>query len=155
VIGAAPIRIELNGARPPLGLEPKSPPAHARWEEQAPWLHDGMAARVWQRGRIRVLSTLALFEFRGQPRWQWHVSVSSAGHRPTDDQVDRALRDFKMAFAEEDNHSPGVARHFFLGCFPTPEEVATGTQCECKETEEVVVEPDGYTWSRERGEAKP
>ncbi len=49
--------------------------------------------------------------------------------------------------AEEDNHEPGNARHFFV-----PVDKAKRGICECKTTEEVHVEPNGHTWTNPRPE---
>lgn len=65
-----------------------------------------------------------------------------------DDSIARVLKDFDMVGAEEDNHENGRARHFWRMCEREPGEVVG--ECECKETEEIVVEPDGHTWSRTR-----
>lgn len=74
-----------------------------------------------------------------------HVSVSDGGHRASDDVIRGVLADFSLEGAEEDNHSPGLARHFWLD-----EGRRVQPDCECKRTEETVVEPDGYRWQRER-----
>lgn len=82
---------------------------------------------------------------------QWLVSVSllnvrdpaSRVHgRPDDEHVARVVAGFAMPAFDEDNHHPGVARH--LWC---PHDEAARLACECKVTETVVVEPDGYTWT--------
>jgi hypothetical protein len=39
----------------------------------------------------------------------------------------------------------GMARHFWLD-----EGATVQPECECKRTEETIVEPDGYRWQRER-----
>lgn len=74
------------------------------------------------------------------------LSISDKGWRPSDDVCRAALADFGLEGAEEDNHSPGRARHFWLD-----EGRTVQPDCECKATEETVVEPDGYRWQRERG----
>lgn len=91
----------------------------------------------------------------------WHVSISRFTQRgaryvpehATDDDVAHALDAFRMTGAEEDNHvrvdgRAAVARHFWREVDPSKR-----TECQCKETEEVVVEPDGYTYTRPRGGA--
>lgn len=55
----------------------------------------------------------------------------------------RALRAFGLVGAEEDNHSPGSARHFFQ-----PVDPAYRGVCECKATEVQMADPDGYRWSQ-------
>lgn len=104
-----------------------------------------LAASRWKRGSVLAISTLDLAELPGgggEAGPTWHLSVSRAGKRPRPRDVDKALRDFDMREAEEDNHHPGVARHFFL-----PVDPAFRGVCECKTTEDVIVEPDGYTWT--------
>jgi hypothetical protein len=73
---------------------------------------------------------------------QWHVSISKQGARPDADTVARVLRDFDLEGAEEDNHHPGVARHFWMPVDPTRR-----VDCECKSDETVVTEADGYQWT--------
>jgi hypothetical protein len=101
---------------------------------------------VWLRGRFRViseLSTLELPQGGGAVGPTWHVSIARHGRRrASDEEVRRILGDFGMREAEEDNHEPGVARHFFL-----PLDPAFRGICECKEADRVVVERDGHRWS--------
>lgn len=80
---------------------------------------------------------------------EWHVSVSKSGGRCTPEEAALACRDFGIAGAEEDNHTSGLARHFWMAVDP-----AKRTDCECKETEETIVEGD-YAWQREREESTP
>lgn len=75
------------------------------------------------------------------------VSISDNGHRPSNDVIRSVLADFGLEGAEEDNHLPGVARHFWLD-----EGRDVQPECECKKTEETIVEPDGYCWQRARGD---
>jgi hypothetical protein len=51
-----------------------------------------------------------------------------------------------MEGSEEDNHHPGIARHFWMVVDP-----ARRVDCECKVGETVVKEPDGYKWSNDPG----
>lgn len=100
---------------------------------------------VWGRGPLRVISSVGMMELPdggGEQGPTWLISVSSGGTRATDREARRALRDFGMAGAEEDNHTPGIARAFFLVVDP-----ARRVDCECKTTETVIVEEDGYRWS--------
>lgn len=102
-------------------------------------------ATAWRCGPITVLSELAnakLPDGSGQSGLQWLVSVSFNGKRPKDNHVRKALRAFSMVGAEEDNHHPGIARHFWRVCDPSKR-----VSCECKETELIQVEPDGYRWT--------
>jgi len=100
---------------------------------------------TWFNGRVRVISSLTTAEApdgSGEAIPQWHISVTECGKRPSGRVVRRALRAFGMADAEEDNHHPGNARHFFK-----PVDSKRRISCECKTTEMVVKEPDGYTWT--------
>ncbi len=103
-----------------------------------------VTASGWQSGLVRVISALELAELpdRSGVGPQWHVSISRAGKRPKPTDVRRALRAFGMVGAEEDNHHPGNARHFWLVVDP-----AHRVDCECKEDEITIVEPDGYKWT--------
>jgi hypothetical protein len=116
------------------------------WKE-VPGLDQGSA---WQRGRVRVISTLDLAEMPDGNGTgpQWHISISDRGARPDDTLVRRALTSFDMLGAEEDNHHPGNARHFFM-----PVDPSRRVDCQCKETEETIVEPDGYRWTNPRPES--
>lgn len=76
---------------------------------------------------------------------QWLVSVSRHGRgrdRPDDAQVRRVVDAFALPAFDEDNHHPGVARH--LWC---PVDERYRSACECKVTEIVVTDPDGYRWT--------
>jgi len=105
--------------------------------------------QAWRRGRFLALSTLDEMELpdgSGRTGPTWLVSISRRGtRRPTDEECRRVLSAFGLAGAAEDNHENGIARKFWM-----PVDPAERRACECKETEEQVVEPDGYTWSRKR-----
>jgi hypothetical protein len=80
---------------------------------------------------------------------QWLVSVSRSGRRevrPSDDDVRRVVEGFAMPAFDEDNHHPGVARHLFC---PVAERHRSA--CECKLTERLVTEVDGYQWTTDDG----
>lgn len=103
---------------------------------------------AWSNGRIGVLSALEDAELpdRSGRGPQWHVSVSQFGSgRATDDECAEVLSDFGLLGAEEDNHHPGVARHFWM-----PVDPVHRVDCECKADEVIVVEPDGYQWTNPR-----
>lgn len=98
---------------------------------------------VWQSGAVRVISELCNAELPGGGVGPtWHMSVTRLGKRPRPRDVEKALEAFDMLDAEEDNHHPGNARHFFL-----PVDPAARGICECKTTEDTIVDPDGYTWT--------
>jgi len=102
------------------------------------WLCDGLVACSSRAPLPDKRSGLYLPTFQ--------VSVSFNGARPNDEQVRSALADFGIEGAEEDNHSPGIARHFWL----VDDGRARQPECECKTTEARVVEPDGYVWQKDR-----
>lgn len=80
---------------------------------------------------------------------QWLVSVSLAGRgrdRPGDADVARVVEAFAMPAFDEDNHHPGLARH--LWC---PVEEQYRNACECKLTEVIVTDVDGYRWTDQDG----
>lgn len=99
---------------------------------------------VWESGPIRVISSLDIAKLpkSGGLGAQWHISVTADGDkRPKPHHVRRALRAFGVVDAEEDNHHPGKARHFWL-----PLTVSERVDCECKTDEVTVTEADGYAW---------
>jgi hypothetical protein len=103
---------------------------------------------VWaSRAGLHVISALEVASYPdGQGEGpQWHVSVSKGGKRPKDKELRAALRAFGMVGAEEDNHHPGVARHLWL-----PVDPSRRVDCECKEEEALITEPDGYKWTNPR-----
>jgi|SRR6185295_17447629 len=110
---------------------------------------------AWRRGRAYVQSSLICSEFRGEWKWQYVVSISRWGRqeseRADDEMVRQVLRDFGIPDAEEDNHKSGVSRCFFRICDYPP---GTTSVCECKTDETVIVEPDGYTFSRPKDPAQ-
>ena len=109
-----------------------------------------LASSVWQSGPIRVCTALEQAEYPDGDGAgpQWHISITTMGKRPKPNHVRRALRAFDLVGAEEDNHEPGNARHFWL-----PVDPAHRVDCQCKEDEEVIVDPDGYTWTNPRPES--
>lgn len=129
----------------PDGLAAKRPPAWASWNDLGPRpLPGDPFVHAWARGRIVVFSTLAWTIFLGEEMWHFMISVSARGKYANDDEVQRALRDFDMLPADEDNHESGAGiRKWFLPCSWKPGEPSV---CECKATEQTIVEPTGYRW---------
>lgn len=109
-----------------------------------------ISASRWRSGPILVLSALEHAEYpdgNGSGP-QWHISISAMGKRPKDHHTRRALRAFGMVGTEEDNHHPGVARHYWL-----PVDPAHRVDCQCKTDEDVIVDPDGYEWTNPKPES--
>lgn len=103
---------------------------------------------VWYRSGVMVVSALEMADApdgRGDMIPQWHISIAGNRRRSTDVEVRQTLVCFGMMDAEEDNHHPGVARHFWLTVDP-----ARRVDCECKTTEETIVEMDGYRWQNSK-----
>lgn len=109
-----------------------------------------LGCSAWIRRGVMMVSALENAEApdgSGETIPQWHVSMSSEGpKRCTDVEVRQALACVGMTGAEEDNHHPGVARHFWM-----PVDPKRRVECECKTTEVVVTEPDGYKYSEKIG----
>ena len=106
-----------------------------------------IGASSWMLGRVAVISTLVdadLPDGSGETGPQWHVSISASGKRAKPTEIRKALRAFGMVGAEEDNHHPGAARHFWM-----PVDPKRRVACECKATEVQVVDSEGYRWSND------
>lgn len=80
----------------------------------------------------------------GQVGPTWLVSVTRQDSRPSDQDMTRVVEAFDMPAWDEDNHFPGVSRGLFC-----PVDPAWRNECECKLTETVHVEPDGYAWTND------
>lgn len=114
------------------------------WQALRSYIHDGTLVHRWINGTIvACVSRHAAVESKTSKllRTQFHLSISNGGGRASDDVVRGVLADFNMEGAEEDNHLSGIARHFWLD-----EGRAVQPECECKLSEETIVEPDGYRW---------
>jgi hypothetical protein len=111
---------------------------------------NGTLIERWVSGPILVTSSLQTIEApdRGPDTPQWLIGISERGKRPKPHHVRRALRAFDMTEAENDAHHPGVACHYFLVVDP-----ARRVTCECKTTEDIIVEPDGYRWTNPKPES--
>lgn len=101
---------------------------------------------VWKRGGILVISALEDAEAPDGSKEvipQWHLSMSAGpGKRCSDDDARATLACFWMSGAEEDNHHPGAARHYWM-----PLDPKRRVDCECKVDEVTITEPDGYRWT--------
>lgn len=119
-------------------------PNDRAWRPRHAHSPEALAHSAWSLGPVTVLSSLQIADLPDGSGTgpQWHVSISAKGNRPKPKQLRRALRAFDMESAEEDNHHPGVARHFWM-----PVDPAHRVDCECKTTETVVTDPDGYQWT--------
>lgn len=106
-----------------------------------------LAQSWWLSGRVLAISTLVMADLPDGAGVgpQWQLSVSEGGGRPSRLALRQALRAFDLLGAEEDNHHPGIARHFWR-----PVDPRHRVDCECKTTDVVVVERDGYRWSNDR-----
>lgn len=117
------------------------------WKAPPPvlWAESVVSCSLWGKRSIRVISALELVKYPTGDEIgpQWHISISTKGERPKN--VFAILRDFGMSHGEEDNHHPGIARHFWL-----PIDPAHRADCECKADEVTIVEPDGYRWTNPR-----
>lgn len=131
--------------KPTTRLVERRPLRRSHWLELAGPPMGNCPTSYWQRSGVVVVSTLEDAQLPAQPErtgLQWHASVSFKQRRPDAAHVARALRDFAMLGAEEDNHEPGIARHFWLVVH-----AADRRDCDCKESEAVIVETDGYAWT--------
>lgn len=100
---------------------------------------------IWMRRRILAISTCvtaAAPDGSGDAIPQWHISFTNEGRRCTDEEVRQSLAAFRLTGADEDNHEPGMARHYWM-----PLDPARRTDCECKTTEKTVTLPDGHRWT--------
>lgn len=118
-----------------------------RWSQERPpealRAMDVVAMSAWSFAGIMVVSVLENAELPDGTGVgpQWHVSVSARGGRPSRAELRRALADFGMSGAEEDNHHPGIARHFWR-----PVDAVHRVACQCKTTETTVVD-GAFRWS--------
>lgn len=97
---------------------------------------------MFQRGHLCALSSVAFLDDGHQPpHWEWVLSFSNMGRtRLTNEEIKRCLTAFDALEFEEDNHSPGVARKFWLALDPQYRK-----PCPCKD-ETVITEGD-YKYS--------
>lgn len=120
------------------------------WVKLAVVTTDGDDADLWINvpRATQVLSSLVMARLprSGTTGPQWHVSVVDRSarepERPSAAQVLLARCAFGLLTAEEDNHHPGKARHFWM-----PVDLSERVDCECKTDETVVTDADGYQWT--------
>jgi hypothetical protein len=121
-------------------------PSSSRWRQmRAPIAYD-CPTSLWQHpSGVRVISSLVQAELPGTDGVAgptWHISIARPAARPGEKDVRLGLLAFGMVGAEEDNHHPGNARHYFM-----PVDPAYRGICECKASEVNVTEPSGYQWT--------
>lgn len=111
-------------------------------------LEQSLDLAVYDRHGIRAISTVVMAKAPNGPEVipQYHISFSLiAGEaRATDRDCAVCLASFHLTGADEDNHEPGRARHFWMPLDPRHR-----VECECKD-ETIIVEPDGHRWSTPR-----
>lgn len=120
------------------------------WVEVGPFVDPGLrmiTGAIYERGSYRAISTLVNAEYpTGEGVGpQFHISFSrtdTATGRLCRREVRQVLRDFGLLGAEEDNHHPGRAHHFWR-----PVDPAHRVACQCKATEDTIREPGGYRWT--------
>lgn len=74
---------------------------------------------------------------------EYHLSVTRCGWRLDAQEIPEILATFQMEGADEDNHFPGRARHFWM---PVNESLR-GYVCECKKDEPAIQDGD-YIWRK-------
>lgn len=118
-------------------------------EMRSAWRRSGttqpLGLSAWQKGRICCISGLELATYpdrSGGTGPQWHLSVTLLRQHPPDSVIRIALAAFDLEAAEEDNHEPGNARHFWM-----PVDPQHRVECECKADEQLVVEANGHRWT--------
>lgn len=106
----------------------------------------GVTISFWRSATgVLVGSSIAPMDLPGAPDRvgdTWCLSVSRAGQRATDDELRTVIDGFGMPAHEEDNHYPGITRTLFC-----PIEEEWRGICDCKLTEMVVIDVDGYEWT--------
>lgn len=126
-------------------------PGKAPETRMAGWTYEGCAriegtdCHRWRNGLLFVLATAEVMEApdgSGDAIPHWLVSVTRKGKRASDEDTQKVLRAFGMVGADEDNHTPGQSRAFFMPCDP-----GRRVGCECKVTEQTITEADGYQWT--------
>lgn len=144
--------LEIGGAPAPIAGS-EHPRPRGSWREIADWPLEGgppVGAVYEASGRsatlvrgLRVISTrvLAVYPYSDGIGLQDHVSISCSQHRPSRRQVEIALAAFGMVGTEEDNHHPGIARHFWRAVDP-----AHRVDCQCKASDTTIVD-GSYAWT--------
>ena len=130
-------------------VDPRSPqPKGDTWRLELCFSIDGDVIHRWRNGGVIVCASRHAGVESKKSKLvvpSFHLSISDNGARASDDVIRSVLADFNLEGAEEDNHSSGRARHFWLDEGRTAQ-----PECECKRIEETIIEPDGYRWQREK-----
>lgn len=121
-------------------------PISGNWVRNLSSVKDMPHAEIYDHldGR-RAITSVDLVEEAEQKRFDFHISTSFMGYRPTPEMALATLRDFAGAEAgqfEEDNHLSGRARHYWMAVEPH-----LRRPCPCKDKEEPVHEGD-FTWRK-------
>jgi hypothetical protein len=145
---------KISGWRPQRQLDKRFSISQARLD-LATKSGELLGHSVWRRRDVLAISTLVMAAAPDGSKDiipQWHISFANTeveGKRCSDIECKQALACFGIAGAEEDNHEPGVARHFWM-----PVDPKRRVDCECKETEKTITEPDGHRWSTPTDDTK-
>lgn len=99
---------------------------------------------AWTNGKLNAISELCIADHPDGDGsgLHFHISFTAKGKHADTRPVLRALKAFGLSEAREDNHEPGAARNFWL-----PVDPAHRVDCECKTTEQQMVERNGHAWS--------
>lgn len=125
------------------------PKRGAGWSEVPSQLQpdtNTLASSWWMRNGVSVGSALVIAKYPSGDGIgpQRHLSMSGGARGGGLSRAERrtVLRDFGALGWEEDNHHPGIARHFWQ-----PLDAKERVACECKTDETIVQGPDGYQWT--------
>lgn len=142
---AGPLPLAADGKL--AGME-RRPPKWRGWVEQRVRATELLAATArvcfarswWQRGKVQVVSVLAIFNTALGAEWKVALRRTTDSRASPSD-LARVLRDFRMTGAEECNPYPSAWRTFYASVEPGRRRSSLPT------TERVITEADGYRWS--------
>ena len=132
-------------------ISPKEPVDKRGWRKlptPPSWVSLGYAAVAFENDshQVTVISAVEVADGLTADKKvpQYHLSISSYDGRAPLHLAMWVLGQFDLIDAEEDNHVPGgMARHFWR---PVADKLS-GIECECKDSEPVIVEDKGdYVW---------